>query len=81
MTPENLDTLLQVIKRWSNEEIGRLIYTGTRPVSSCATVESATREAAIALGNLRAHSADIAEIESVSTYVTECLQTALKTQI
>lgn len=73
MTPENFEASIQAAQRWAQEEIERLMYAGTRPISDCATVEAATREAAIARGNAIVHSAEIAEIESVLTYVTECL--------
>ena len=73
MTLENLDASIQAVKRWAAEEIDRLVYSGTRPVSTCSTVEAAIREAAIARGNTIAHSAEIAEIESVLHYVSECL--------
>lgn len=73
MTLENLEASIQAVKHWAQEEIDRLVYAGTRPVSTCPTVEAATREAAIARGNTIAHSAEIAEIESVLNYVSECL--------
>lgn len=73
MTPENLEASIQSVKRWAREEIDRLVYAGTRPLSSCATVEAATREAAIARGNTIVHSAEISQIESASAYVSECL--------
>ncbi|MFY9720720.1 MAG: hypothetical protein WAK16_13860 [Candidatus Cybelea sp.] len=74
MMPEDHETSIQAVKRWAREEIDRLIYAGTRPISICPTVEAATREAAIAHGNAITHLAEIAEIESVSTYVSECLE-------
>ncbi len=73
MTLENLQASIQAAKRWAQEEIDRLVYAGTRPVSTCPTVDSAIREAAIARGNTIAHSAEIAEIESVLNYVSACL--------
>ena len=73
MTLENLEASIQAANRWAKEEIDRLVYAGTRPVSTCPTVEAAIREAAIARGNTMAHSAEIAEIESVLNYVSECL--------
>jgi hypothetical protein len=76
MMQQNFDTLIHAIERWAGEEVERLVYTGTRPVSSCATVEAATREAAIAQGNRMMHSAEIAEIESVTTFVSQCVQVA-----
>jgi hypothetical protein len=77
MTPENLQASIQAIKRWAQEEIDRLIYAGTRPVSICSTVEAAAREAAIARGNTIVHATEIAEIEAVSDYVSECLNADL----
>jgi hypothetical protein len=73
MTLEHLEASMKAAKHWAQEEIDRLVYAGTRPVSNCPTVEAATREAAIARGNTIAHSAEIAEIESVLNYVSECL--------
>jgi hypothetical protein len=73
MMRENLEDSVQSVKSWAKQKIERLVYAGTRPVSACATVEAATREAAIARGNAIAHSAEIAEIESASEYVIECL--------
>lgn len=73
MTPEDLEASIQSVKRWAREAIDRIIYAGTRPVSSCSTVEAAMREAAIARGNTIMYSAEITEIESVSAYVSECL--------
>ena len=63
-----------MVKRWAQEEIERLIYSGTRPVSICATVESATREAAIARGNAIAHSGEIAEIETLVALCERALE-------
>lgn len=77
MTEEKLETLVRAVRHWAAEEIDRLVYSGTRPVSICPTVEAATREAAIARGNAMAHCAEIAEIESVSAYVTQWLKGAL----
>jgi hypothetical protein len=77
MTEQKLDTLVQAVRHWAKEEIDRLVYSGTRAVSICPTVEAATREAAIARASAMAHSAEIAEIESVSAYVTEWLKSAL----
>lgn len=65
MTRENLEVSIQAVKRWAKEEIDRLVYAGTRPVSVCSTVEAANREAAIAWGNTIAHSEEIAEIEAL----------------
>jgi hypothetical protein len=77
MTSEDLETSIQAIKRWAQEEIDRLVYTGTRPVSICSTVEAAAREAAIAHANTMVHATEIAEIEAVSDYVSECLNADL----
>jgi hypothetical protein len=77
MTEEKLETLVQAIGHWAEEEIDRLVYSGSRPVSICPTVEAATREAAIAQGNAMAHSAEINEIKSVSAYAAEWLKVAL----
>jgi hypothetical protein len=73
MTPQELVILMQDVERWAWEERERLVYGGTRPVSNCSTVEAATREAAIARGNAIAHSAEIAEIESVCDHANQCL--------
>jgi hypothetical protein len=73
MTRENLEASIRAIKRWAQEEIDRLVYAGTRPVSICSTVEAASREAAIAHANTIVHAEEIAEIEAVSNYVSECL--------
>jgi hypothetical protein len=73
MTRESLEASMQAIKRWAQEEIDRLVYAGTRPVSICATVEAAAREAAIAHANTIVHAAEIAQIEAVSDYASECL--------
>jgi hypothetical protein len=74
MMSKDREASSQAVKRWAREEIDRLVYAGTRPISICPTVEAATREAAIAQGNAMAHLAEIEEIESVSTYVSECLE-------
>jgi len=73
MTREELETLMHDLERWAQRERERLVYEGTRPVPICSTVEAATREAAIAKGNAIAHSAEIAEIESVSAHANQCL--------
>jgi len=77
MTRKNLEESIQAIKGWAQEEIERLVYAGTRPVSICSTVEAAAREAAIAHANTIVHAAEIAEIEAVSDYVSECLNADL----
>ncbi|MGA9945335.1 MAG: hypothetical protein WBP75_09880 [Candidatus Cybelea sp.] len=77
MTPEHLEASIKAAQCWARNEIERLVYDGTRPVSVCGTVEAATREAAIARGNAIAHTSEIAEIESVLTYVSECLSADL----
>ena len=77
MTREDLEASIQAIKRWAQEEIDRLVYAGTRPISICSTVEAAAREAAIAHANSIVHAAKIAEIEAVSDYVSECLNADL----
>jgi hypothetical protein len=74
MTPENLEASIRTVKQWAQEEIERLVYAGTRPVSICSTVESATREAAIARGNAIAHSGEIAEIEALSNLCDRALE-------
>ena len=74
MTNENLMSSINTLKAWTREEIERLLYDGTRPVSVCATVEAATREAAIARGNAIAHSAEIAEIEALSSLCDRVLE-------
>lgn len=66
MTHEDFESSIRALKKWTREEIERLVYAGTRPVSTCGTVEAATREAAIARGNSIAHSTEIAEIEALS---------------
>jgi len=77
MTPENLQAQIHAIACWAREEIDRIVYAGTRPLSVCGGVEAATREAAIAHANEIVHAAEIAEIESVLSYVTECLSADL----
>ena len=77
MTEEQFETLVGAVRRWAEEEIDRVIYSGSRPVSICPTVDAAAHEAAIALGNATTHSAEIHEIESISAHVTELLKTAL----
>jgi hypothetical protein len=74
MMPEDIEASIQAVERWAQKEIERLIYAGTRPISTCPTVEAATREAAIARGNTIVHSAEIAAIESASAYMIECLK-------
>ena len=73
MMDDKLAALVQAVRHWAEDEIDRLVYSGTRPLSVCPSVEAATREAAIARGNAVAHSAEINEIESISTTVTEWL--------
>ena len=73
MMEENLEFTVGVIRRWARDEIDKLVYDGTRPVSSCATVDAAGREAAIALGNRITHAARIAQIESLADYLSRCL--------
>jgi hypothetical protein len=80
MTHENLEASIQAIKHRAQEEIDRLVYAGTRPVSICSTVEAAAREAAIARANTIVHAAEIAEIEAVSDYMSECLNADLHHQ-
>ena len=77
MTRENLEASIEAVKRWAQEEIDRLVYAGTRPVSICSTVEAASREAANAHANSIVHAAEIAEIEAVSDYFSECLNADL----
>jgi hypothetical protein len=77
MTPEHLQASIAAAARWAREEIERIVYSGTRPVSICSTVDAATREAAIARANTIAHTAEIAEVESILTYVSECLSADL----
>lgn len=66
MTHEDFESSIRALKEWTREEIERLIYTGTRPLSNCGTGEATMREAAIARGNVIAHSAEIEEIEALS---------------
>lgn len=77
MTPEHLEASIAAAQRWATQEIERLVYSGTRPVSICSTVDAATREAAIARANTIAHTAEIAEVESVLSYISECLSADL----
>jgi hypothetical protein len=77
VTTSDLEASIQRVERWAREAIDRIVYAGSRPVSACSTVEAATREAAIALGNSRAYAAQIAEIESVANYVSECMKADL----
>jgi hypothetical protein len=74
MMHEDIEASVQAVKHWAQEEIDRIVYAGTRPVSTCPTVEAAVREAAIARGNTMAHSAEIAAIESASAYMIDCLK-------
>jgi hypothetical protein len=74
MTHEDLETSIRALKEWSREEIERLVYAGTRPISICSTVDAATREAAIARGNAIAHSAEIAEIQALSNLCDRVLE-------
>jgi hypothetical protein len=74
MTQEDFQSSIRALKTWTHEEIERLLYTGTRPVSICGTVEAATREAAIARGNAIAHSAEIAEIEALAELCDRLLE-------
>jgi hypothetical protein len=74
MTYEDFESSIQALKKWTREEIDRLVYAGTRPVSVCGSVEAATREAAIAHGNAIAHSAEIAEIEALSSLCDRVLE-------
>jgi hypothetical protein len=69
VTRQHCEAAIRAVERWACEEIDRLVYAGTRPVSTCPTVAQATHEAAIARGNTIAHSAEIAEIESVTKYL------------
>lgn len=73
MIPEDFEASLQAAQHWAEEEIDRIVYAGTRPVSTCCTVEAATREAAIARANAIIHAAEISEIESVLNHVIACL--------
>lgn len=74
MTHEDFERSIRALKKWTHQEIERLIYAGTRPVSTCGTVEAATREAAIARGNAIAHSAEIEEIEALSDLCDRVLE-------
>jgi hypothetical protein len=74
MTREEFENAVRALKEWTREEAERLVYGGTRPVSACSTVDAATREAAIARGNVIAHSAEIAEIEALSSLCDRVLQ-------
>ncbi len=76
MTHESFVRSIQALKQWTREEIERLLYEGTRPVSICGTVDAATREAAIARGNAIAHSAEIADIEALSSLCDRVLERA-----
>jgi hypothetical protein len=78
MTQENLDFTVNAIQRWARDEIDKLVYDGTRPVSACATVDAAAREAAIALGNRMTHAAQIEQIESLADYLSRCLNGAAR---
>jgi hypothetical protein len=77
MTRSDVEASIRRVADWAAEETAKIVYAGTRPVSGCSTVEAATREAAIAWGNLRAHAAQIAEIESIANYVNECMKADL----
>ena len=72
MMEEKLEFTVSAIRRWARDEIDKLVYDGTRPVSACATA----REAAIALGNRITHAAQIAQIESLADYLSRCLSGA-----
>lgn len=74
MTHEDFVSSIQALKEWTREEVERLVYSGTRPLSICGTVEAATREAAIARGNAVAHSCEIAEIEALSNLCDRVLE-------
>lgn len=74
MAAKNLESSIRMVRQWAREEIERLVYTGTRAVSICPTVESEMREAAIARGNAIAHSAEIAEIEALSNLCDRALE-------
>jgi len=76
MTEEKLEFTVSAIRRWARDEIEKLVYDGTRPVSACATVDAAAREAAIALGNRITHDAQLAPIESLADYLSRCLSGA-----
>ena len=68
---------MQRVNDWAREEIDKIVYAGTRPISVCSAVEVATREAAIAWGNSQAHAARIAEIKSIANYVSVCMKADL----
>jgi hypothetical protein len=74
VTTNDLEAAFYEVQCWAKEEIEKIVYQGTRPISICATVEAATREVAIACGNMHAHATEIEEIESVANYVTACLK-------
>jgi hypothetical protein len=74
MMAGDLEASIQRVENWAREEVDKITYAGTRPVSACSTVEAATREAAIARGNSLAQAAQIAEIASIANYVSECLR-------
>ena len=76
MMEEKLEFTVSAIRRWARYEIDKLVYDGTRPVSACATVDAAAREAAIALGNRITHAVQIAQIESLADYLSRCLSGA-----
>jgi hypothetical protein len=77
VTISDVEASIQRVNDWAREEIEKIVYAGTRPVSVCSTVEAATREAAIAWGNSRTHAAQIGEIESIANYVSDCLKADL----
>jgi hypothetical protein len=74
MSHEDFENVVRDLEHWALGERERLVYRGTRPLSVCSTVEAAAREAAIAKGNAIAHSAELAEIESISAHANECLR-------
>jgi len=78
MMEESLEFTVSAIRRWARDEIYKLVYDGTRPVSACATVDVAAREAAIALGNRITHAAQIAQIESLADYLSRGLNGAVR---
>ena len=73
MMDHNVESTLNAIRTWARDEIDKLVYDGTRPVSACATVDAAAREAAIAWGNRISHAAQIAQIESLADYLSRRL--------
>jgi hypothetical protein len=77
MTISDVEVSIQRVNDWASKEIDKIVYAGTRPVSVCSAVEAATREAAIAWGNLQTHAAQIAEIESIANYVSACMKADL----